>query len=67
MLTNPDTIILFEWGWITINVTLIMTWSIMFLLVFGSWLLTRKMSSSGELSKGQNLLESLIDLIKGKY
>lgn len=66
MLTNPDTIILLEWGWITINVTLIMTWSIMFLLVFGSWLLTRKMSSSGELSKGQNLLESLIDLINGQ-
>jgi F-type H+-transporting ATPase subunit a len=66
MLTNPDTIVLFEWGWITINMTLIMTWVIMFLLVFGSWLLTRKMTSSGELSKGQNILEALVDLINGQ-
>jgi len=63
MLTNPDTMILFEWGWVTINVTLVMTWVVMFLLVFVSWLVTRNLKSSGELSKGQNLLESLVDLI----
>jgi F-type H+-transporting ATPase subunit a len=66
MLNNPDTIILFEWGWITINMTLIMTWAIMFLLVVGSWLITRKLSSSGKFTKGQNLLEALVDIINNQ-
>ncbi len=66
MLRNPDTIIVFEWHWITINMTLIMTWLVMLLLVFVSVMITRRLTSKGELSKGQNLLEALIDLINNQ-
>jgi len=61
---NPDEIVLFQWGWFKINATIAFTWLVIFLLTFGSWLITRKLSSSGELSRWQNLLEVLVNGIK---
>jgi F-type H+-transporting ATPase subunit a len=63
MLTNPDIIILFEWGWFKLNATILVTWIIMVLLTFFSWLITRKLTSTGPLTKGQNLLEVLVSMI----
>jgi len=61
---NPDEIIIYQFGWFTINMTILFTWVVMFLLAFGSWLITRKLTSEGELSRWQNLLEVLIVGIK---
>jgi len=61
---NPDEIILFEWGWFKINSTIAFTWLVIFLLTFGSWLVTRRLSSAGKLSRWQNLLEVLVNGIK---
>ena len=61
MTINPDEIVFFQWGWFTINSTIFFTWLVMFLLTFGSWLVTRKLASEGELSRWQNLLEVLIN------
>jgi len=58
---NPDEIVFFQWGWFKINSTVFFTWLVIFLLTFGSWLVTRKLSSEGELSRWQNLLEVLIN------
>ena len=66
MTISPDGIILFEWGWFKINATIFFTWLVMFLLTFGSWLVTRKMTSEGPLSRWQNLLEVLVDGLKGQ-
>ncbi|MGM0653120.1 MAG: F0F1 ATP synthase subunit A [Bacillota bacterium] len=60
MTINPDEIIFYQFGWFTINSTIFFTWLVMFLLTFGSWLVTRKLTSEGELSRWQNLLEVLI-------
>ena len=60
MTINPDEIVLFEWGWFKVNSTIAFTWLVIFLLTFGSWLVTRRLSSAGELSRWQNLLEVLI-------
>lgn len=57
---TPDQIIFWQKGIITINATLVFTWLIMILLVFGSWLVTRKLSASTNISQGQNLLEVLV-------
>ncbi len=64
MTINPDEIVLYQLGWFTINLTIFFTWVVMFLLTFGSWLVTRKLTSEGELSRWQNLLEVLIVGIK---
>ena len=64
MTINPDEIILFEWGWFKINSTIAFTWLVIFLLTFGSWLVTRRLSSAGKLSRWHNLLEVLVNGIK---
>jgi F-type H+-transporting ATPase subunit a len=57
---SPDTIIIWEWGTITLNATILFTWIVMALLVFTSWLITRKLSADTQLSRGQNLLEVVV-------
>ncbi len=63
MTINPDQIVYFQWDWFIINSTIFFTWLVMFLLTFGSWLVTRKLTSEGELSRWQNLLEVLVNAI----
>jgi len=63
---NPDEIVLFQWGWFKINSTIAYTWLVIFVLTFGSWLVTRRLSSEGKLSRWQNLLEVLITGIKSQ-
>ncbi len=66
MTINPDEIVLFQWSWLVINSTIFFTWLVMFLLTLGSWLVTRKLTSQGQLSRWQNLLEVLINAINGQ-
>ena len=54
---SPDQILFGQWGFVTINATLVFTWGIMLLLGIGSWLVTRNLSTDTELSPWQNLLE----------
>lgn len=58
---SPDSIILWQWGLIKLNATLVFTWVIMFLLVFVSWVVTRKLSvGPGNLSRWQMVLETIV-------
>lgn len=66
MTINPDQIILFQQGWFVINATIAFTWLVMFLLTFVSWLVTRRLTSEGTLTRWQNLLEVLVGGIKGQ-
>jgi F0F1-type ATP synthase membrane subunit a len=43
-----------------LNATILYTWLVMALLVVGSWLGTRKLSTGARISKWQNLLEVLV-------
>ncbi|HAC63622.1 MAG TPA: F0F1 ATP synthase subunit A [Cyanothece sp. UBA12306] len=60
MQLSPDQIIIWQWGEITINATLLFTWIIMAILGISSWLVTRKLSTSVKISRWQNLLEVLV-------
>jgi F-type H+-transporting ATPase subunit a len=66
MTINPDEIILLQMGWFKINATIFFTWLIIVLTTFGSWLVTRNLTSEGPLTRWQNLLEVLVDGIKGQ-
>jgi F-type H+-transporting ATPase subunit a len=57
---SPDAIVIFHWGPIKLNATILFTWGIMAVMVVGSWLVTRKLSTSTQLSRWQNLLEVLV-------
>lgn len=60
MILSADQIILWEYGFIKINATLVFTWGIMALLAIGSFLVTRHLSIDPPISKGQNVLEVIV-------
>lgn len=57
---SPDEIIFWQLGWFTINATIVFTWSLMLGLTFGSMLITRRLSTTIERSRWQNLLEIIV-------
>ncbi|HOF05724.1 MAG TPA: F0F1 ATP synthase subunit A [Syntrophales bacterium] len=63
---SPDQVILFTWGVITINATLVYTWMIMALLVVGSILITRNLSTDRSMSRWQNFMEVIIAGIRAE-
>jgi len=52
--------VLVQWGPVALNATIVFTWAVMALMVLGSWLVTRKLSTGTRLSRWQNLLEVLV-------
>lgn len=62
---NPD-IPIWQWGPLVLNQTLLFTWIAMAVLVIFSWLMTRKMSSDTDISRGQNLLEVLVESLRNQ-
>jgi F-type H+-transporting ATPase subunit a len=61
---SPDNIVFWQWGPLRLNATILFTWLVMTLMVLGSWLVTRNLSSKMEISRGQNLLEVLVGTIR---
>ncbi len=64
MTTSPDTLMIWQWGVVTLNATILWTWVIMALVVLGSWLATRQLSTTTRLSRWQNLLEVVVSAIR---
>ena len=60
MRISPDTLIIFRWGPIVLNATIVFTWAVMALLVVGSRIVTHKLTSEKQLSGWQNLMEVLV-------
>lgn len=57
---TPDEVVLWQWGFISINETIVFTWAVMALLVVLSWASTRNLSSDTAIPRMQNLLETII-------
>jgi F-type H+-transporting ATPase subunit a len=57
---SPDEVILWHWGAVTLNATIVFTWLVMAILTVGAWLVTRRLSSATRLSRWQNLLEVIV-------
>jgi F-type H+-transporting ATPase subunit a len=60
---SPDTTILWRWGFLHLNVTIVFTWLVMAILTLVSWLVTRNLAAEIRLSRGQNLLEVLVTAV----
>jgi F-type H+-transporting ATPase subunit a len=63
---SPDTVVWWQWGWASLNATIVFTWLVMGLLVVFAWLGTRRLTSETRFSRWQNLLEVLIDGMCGQ-
>ncbi len=57
---TPDQVIFWQWGFFRINATILFTWGIMAVMVLGSWLATRRLTSDVHISRWQNLLEIVV-------
>jgi hypothetical protein len=57
---SPDQVVFFQYHFITLNLTIVFTWAVMALLVIGSWLVTRRLSTEPKISAWQNILEILV-------
>ena len=60
MRISPDDLVLFHWGPITLNATIVFTWVVMAILTIGARLITARLSSDDHMSRWQNLLEVLV-------
>jgi F-type H+-transporting ATPase subunit a len=61
---SPDMVIFWRYGPLVLNATIVVTWLIMALLVGGSWLVTRKMSPATEMSRWQNMVETVVEWLR---
>lgn len=58
-MNQPDAPI-WQWGAVNVNETILFTWLVMALVSAGAWLITRRLSTGPNLSRWQNLLETLV-------
>lgn len=66
MLPDPDAAVLWAWGPLRLNVTLVMTWALMAVLSVGSWLVTRRIRIREEPSRWQLLLELVVEQMRSQ-
>jgi F-type H+-transporting ATPase subunit a len=60
MRLSPDQLIYWQYGFIKLNATIVFTWGLMFVLVVGSKLITRKLSTDLDRARWQNFVEIII-------
>jgi len=61
---TPDSTVLWDAGFVNINLTIVTTWALMVVLIGGSWLITRRLSTGPHLSRWQNGLEVLVTMLR---
>ncbi len=64
MRISPDQKVFWEHGFIQINLTIVVTWILILLLVIGAWLITRNLKSEIKTTRWQSVLEMLVLLIR---
>jgi len=57
---SPDQTVLWEHGFIQINLTLVTTWGLMLVMSVGAWLVTRKLKTEIHISRWQCILEMIV-------
>jgi len=61
---SPDSIVFWQWGFVTLNATLVFTWAIILFLGICSWLITRQLSADVEITHWQSSLEILVSNVR---
>ena len=61
---SSDDLIFWQHGWFKLNETIVMTWALMFVLVVGARLITRKLATGANISRWQSALEIIVAGIK---
>jgi len=61
---SPDEVVFWQQGYLKLNLTIVMTWVLIVVLVAGSHLITRRLSAGLKISRWQNLLEIVVAGVK---
>ena len=61
---SPDEVVFWQHGYLKLNLTIVMTWVLIVVLVAGSHLITRRLSVGLKISRWQNLLEIVVAGVK---
>lgn len=61
---SPDSTIFWQWGFIKLSATIVFTWVAMAVIIIISWLATRKISVEPPISRWQNFLEMVIQVLR---
>ncbi|MFC1823504.1 F0F1 ATP synthase subunit A [Thermodesulfobacteriota bacterium] len=64
MQISPDLMVLWRFGFLELNGTILFTWVVMGVLVLGSWSVTRRLSTGVRIPRWQNLLESVVSALQ---
>ena len=63
---SSDELIFWQYGFVKLNLTIVTTWGLMFLLTASAWLVTRKLNDDVHISRWQHVLEVLTLGIKSQ-
>ena len=61
---SSDQVILWQSGFLKLNLTIVTTWALMLLLAGGSWLITRRLSMGIKISRWQSVLEIIVTMAR---
>src|ERR1700728_441609 len=64
MRLSPDQLVLWEWGFVTLNSTIATTWALMLAMTVGAMLITRKLKTERSITRWQGLLEIVVTTIQ---
>jgi F-type H+-transporting ATPase subunit a len=63
---SPDEVVFWQWGFLSLNETIVFTWLVMALLVLFGWLSARRLSVEPPLLRSQNLFETMITYMQSQ-
>jgi len=63
---SPDEVVFWQWGFVSINETIVFTWVVMASLVILGWMSSRRLSVEPPLSRSQNLFETIITYMQSQ-
>ena len=61
---SPDSSVLWSWGPVHLNLTIVFTWVVMAIVVFVAWLATRRLKFHPPLSRWQNIFEAVVTVMR---
>jgi F-type H+-transporting ATPase subunit a len=61
---SPDSIVFWQWQFVSLNATIVFTWAVMILVTGVSYFVTRRLSTGPGLSRWQNILEVIVGYMR---
>ena len=63
---TPDQLVVFRWGFVVLNATIVYTWGVMALMVLAAWIATRKVRPGAPPSRLWSVMEGTVSVIRGQ-